>query len=156
MNPYEAPRATVDQPDRGRSLLAVVTAGFLLGTGLAFTVQTLSGVVLTWLLVSSGVRTEDLYSAMAESPGINLWAHLLNVAAVMCAGAATAWLKPEAPIATASWLGGVMVAFVVLQFAVPYDYPAPLWSKVLTLITPIPSAIGGALLLKQHAGRRGS
>jgi hypothetical protein len=150
-NPYQAPRATVDLPTHERPFLWVVLGAFLVGTGLAFVLQTVSGVALSWVLVGSGVRTEDLYSAMAESPGINLWAHLTNVIAVMPAGALVAWLRPTSPIGTGTWVGALMVAFVILQFTVPYEHQAPLWSKILALVTPIPSVIAGAWLWVRRA-----
>jgi len=135
----------------------VVTASFLLGTGLAFTLQMLSGVVISWLLVGGGVRTDDLYYAMADSALINLWAHLLNVVAVLCAGATIAWLRPEAPAPCALWVGGAMVVFVAAQFAVPYENPAPLWSKALALLTPVPSALAGVWFWnRREAGKQGS
>ena len=129
----------------------VVVAAFLLGTGLAFVLQTVSGVALSWLLVGSGVRTEDLYSAMSDSPAINLWAHLLNVVAVMPAGALIAWLRPRDALVTAAFAGGLMVIFVIVQFSVPYVHQAPLWSKALALLTPIPAAVAGALLWRVRA-----
>jgi hypothetical protein len=132
-------------------LLTAVLAGFIFGTGISFILQTVSGVALSWLLMGTGVRTEDLYSAMAESPVINVWAHILNVAAVMSAGAGSALLRPSNPFMAALLVGGVMLGFVVLQFIVPYEHQAPLWSKLASLAIPVPAAIAGAWLWKIRA-----
>jgi len=132
-------------------LLAAVLAGFLVGAGIAFVLHTVSGVALSWLLVGTGVRTEDLYSAMAELPVINAWAHLVNVAAMLCAGAGAAFLRPSSPILAALLVGAVMLGFVILQFITPYEHQAPLWSKALHLVIPIPAAVVGAWLWRVRA-----
>ena len=151
VSPYQTPGATVEHAKPERSLLTAVLAGFIVGAGIAFVLHTVSGVALSWLLVGTGVRTEDLYSAMAELPVINVWAHIVNVAAVMLAGAGAAFLKPTNPIVAALLVGAVMLGFVILQFITPYEHQAPLWSKALSLAIPIPAAIAGAWLLRLRA-----
>lgn len=151
-NPYATPRAVLqDEVNHERSLLTAVLAGFLFGAGISFVLHTVSGVALSWLLVGAGVRTEDLYSAMAEIPLLNAWAHIVNIAAAMLAGAGAAHLRPSNSVAAALWVGVIMLGFVVLQYITPYEHQAPLWSKAMSLAIPIPAAIVGGWLWRLRA-----
>ncbi len=150
-NPYKSPSSSVADRATSRSLLSAVFLAFLCSVGLSYVLQTLSGVTLSWMLVHRGVRVEDLYSAMSDSALINALSHTLNAISIAIGGGLSAWLSPGRGVSPAAAVGGLLLCFAVFQLFVPYEHQAPGWSVLLSLLTPVPAAVGGALLWGRYA-----
>jgi hypothetical protein len=127
--------------------VAIVAVAVAVGCGFSFVMQTLIGIGASWVFAARGVRIEDLLSAMSEVALLNVVSVAISGAAACLAGALTAWLDARRAYIRALWTGLLLTAFVGIQFLVPYEHMAPLWSKVVALAIPIPAVFVGAWLL---------
>ncbi len=143
-DPYAAPKAVVQDIDLSSSPVAAIALGYFCGTGAAFVVQVIFGTVSSWLLVLLGVSVDNLYYTLTTSPVFNLISHGLNVIAAAAGGAVSVAFVRERPWPGAVAVGAAMILFVAFQFSAPYSYPHPMWSKVLSIVLPLPSVLLGA------------
>ncbi len=109
--------AMVDNGDiAGNQTFLTIVIGVCVGVGAAFIIHTVLGVFLSWILIRTGVRVEDLYYAMSRSTWINLLSHGCSILAAVLAGDIVARIEKVRPYMRAGTCGVLMTVFVVLQF----------------------------------------
>lgn len=143
-NPYAPPRAALAEPSRSAGNVIAVLVGAAIGAGVAYVVLSLCSLVLVWVLFAQGVPSADIPARAYEATGYLAFAHVI---AFVCGLPGGYW---SARLSASRWLrnailGGVLVSlFTLLLNLVPYYVPIPLWSRAMSLLTPVPAFIVGA------------
>ena len=151
LNPYAAPEAPVEDRDEAGFRLWIALVGMLIATGAASALDLFYGNLVQWSLFSRGVPVNDLYDAIARSTLHNLVGHAMNVFAAALGGYWAARLGPQRGIAHAVVAGTLMLFAVAIAWVTPYAVPHPAWSIALSFVTPVPSALAGALWWRRRA-----
>jgi hypothetical protein len=143
-NPYVTPKAALRDTEGAKSFWFSAVLAFCSGVGAAFALQTLLGVITSWIFIGQGVRVDDLYSAMANVPALNVISLVINLLSACLAGATVSRLTDTRSFGAAAWVGTALVLFVCVQFVVPYEHSAPTWAKAWAVALPIPGTLLGA------------
>lgn len=133
-----------DTPKNSATVAVVI--GAAIGNGLAYAVLFVSGLVFVWYLVACGVPAELAYMRAHESVGYLIFAHTLAVASLVPGGYWTARLSSTSRIRNAVLAGLIVCTLTLLAYLMPYDIPAPWWSRVAAILSPLPAYLIGAVL----------
>lgn len=155
-NPFKPPSAELLPAATGLSASTAISIAFLFGLGLFYLLSVVTGLLTSWLLIAGGTPVQDLYTVMYESPWINLLGLVVSFVSLMVSGAIVACLRQESPYQGAIALGAISMVFVIAQYLVPFDYPTPAWSKLASILSPIPGCPLGAWLWKRRPPARSS
>jgi hypothetical protein len=143
VTPYSAPSSEVKDPKANSSSTAILV-GAAVGNGVSYAVLFLMGLVFLWVLAAQGVSQQELYARAYQSTGYLVFAHV--VALVCCApgGLWSARLGPDKPYRNALLAGSIVSALALSANLMPYELPIPLWSRVASVIIPLPAFLLGA------------
>lgn len=128
-----------------RSTVAVLI-GAAVGNGISYAVLFVCGFFFLWYLVASGVPADQAYVKAHESTGYLAFAHIVAFACLLPGGVWTAKLSQVAPVRNAFIAGLVVSALTLLAYFMPYDLPAPNWSRAVAVLCPIFAYLVGAHL----------
>jgi hypothetical protein len=152
VNPYAAPGAPVKDRDEAGFKLSIALIGMLIATGAGYVLDLFYGTLIQWSLFGQGVPIAELYDAVATSPLHNLVSHVTGVFAAALGGYWAARLGPQRGISHALVAGALILIPVAIAWVPPYAISNPAWSIALSFVTPIPSALVGALWWRRRAG----
>jgi len=143
VTPYAAPSAEVRDPEPDSSQTAVLV-GAAVGNGVSYAALFLMSLVFLWVLRAQGVAPQELYVRAYQSTGYLLFAHA--VAFLCCApgGYWSARLGPARPYLNAALAGSIVSALALSANLMPYDLPIPLWSRIASVVIPLPAFLLGA------------
>jgi len=133
-----------------RSAVAVFV-GAAVGNGLAYAVLFTAGLVFLWYLVATGVPGNEVHAKAHQSTGYLLFAHILAFACLLPGGYWTARLSAKSSLRNAAFAGLIVCTLTFLAYLVPYDLPAPWWSRLVGILAPLPAFVLGAALYKRAA-----
>jgi hypothetical protein len=142
-NPYAAPDANADlQMPTGR--LQAILVGAAVGNGIAYAVFGISGLAFMWVLVAQGVPTQELYVRAYAATGYLAFAHLLGFLSLVPGGYWSVKLSPDDSSSAALVAGALVAVLSLLGNLIPYDTPVPYWSRIASVVLPIPAFMLGA------------
>ena len=143
-NPY-APSTGGDLEVRAPGALQAILVSAVIGNGTAYTILLLLGLAYAWVLLLTGVPIQELYAREAQSVGFLAFAHVVGFACLVPGGVWSARISPATPSFTAVMAGLLVSIFAISQFLVPYETPVPMWSRVASVVLPIPAFLLGSL-----------
>jgi hypothetical protein len=151
-NPYAAPHAHVGQQESAGNGAGAALIGAFLSLGAYWAVASIPGWVYMWTLVGAGVPSSQVYWRTYQSVPFLLLEHGIGLACHAFGGYWTAKLYSHGPLKSAAFAGVVTVVFAALQYMLtPYDLPIPMWSLALSILTPIPAFVCGAIWWQRRA-----
>jgi len=153
MNPFAPPHARVGDTRLSSSRWKAVAVGAAIALGVAHAVLSLFGLGIYWILTLQGVPPQQLYARANQWTEYVVFAHFVSFVCVMVGGYWSARLSPEEPILTALLAGCLLMAFLASGHLAPYDPPIPVWSRVATLLVPVPACVLGALCWQRTSER---
>jgi hypothetical protein len=98
-----------------------------------------------WILTAQGVPVEQLYVRAYASNGFLLLAHGVGFAATTVGGFWATRIGKDGALTAAVLAGLAFSAFVFTQYMTPYPIPQPGWSRIISVLAPLPAFILGAL-----------
>ena len=130
-----------------------VLIGAAIGAGVAYVVLSLCSLVFVWVLFGQGVPSANIPATVYQSTGYLGFAHAIAFLCGLPGGYWSARLSTSRALRNVI-LGGILVSlFTLLLNLVPYYVPIPLWSRVMSLLTPVPAFIVGAWLWRSRGHR---
>lgn len=142
-------RRELREPKKSVRLTAMpIVIGFCIGNGASYAILYVSGLAFLWILVAQGVTPQHAYAQAFQSNSYLLYTHALAFFATAFGGYWTARLSQRDPVWHALFAGVGMLLFGVVQFAVPYELPVPSMSRLITIVSPVPAFLFGALWWK--------
>ncbi|MCR6480699.1 hypothetical protein NU688_31410 [Variovorax sp. ZS18.2.2] len=133
--------------------VTAVLIGAAVGNALSYVVLFIFGLVFLWVLVAHGVPGNESYARAYESTSYLLFAHVVGFLCLLPGGLWAAKLSESSHIRNAVVAGALVAAFVLLGNLVPYSLPIPLWSRVASVVLPVPAFILGAMLQRRSEAR---
>jgi hypothetical protein len=128
-----------------------VVVGAAVGYGLSYAVLFTSGLVFLWGLVFSGIHPNEAYAKAYESTAYLVFAHMIGFACLVPGGLWAAKLSQSSATRNAFAAGVVVIFFAALANLVPYYLPIPYWSRVVSLLAPVPAFLLGAYMHRNAA-----
>src|SRR5262249_36777958 len=98
-----------------------------------------------------GVSGNNAYARAHESTLYLVFAHLVGFLCLLPGGLWAAKLSTSSQIRNAVLAGVLVAAFAFLGNLVPYSLPIPFWSRVASVLLPVPAFILGAMLQRRAA-----
>jgi hypothetical protein len=149
-NPYAAPRTEVGRGSPAGDATAVAV-GSALGVGVAYAAQFFFLLVFLWVLVAQGVPRTDTYARAYESNEIFVLLLVANFLGGLVGGYWSARLSTGRRRRSAVLAGVTVALFTALQYyLLPYYLPGPAWSRIASILLPVPTfSVGGWLLLRR-------
>jgi hypothetical protein len=127
-----------------------VFIGAAIGIALSYVVLFVFGLIFLWTLVAQGVPGNESYARAYESTPYILFAHLVGFLCLLPGGLWTARLSANTSVRHALYAGLLVTLFALISNLVPYYLPIPFWSRVASVLLPVPAFLLGARLHK-HA-----
>lgn len=124
---------------------AAIVIGAAIGIGLNYVVLFVFGLIFLWLLVAGGISGTEAYVKAYESIAYLLFAHTVGFLSLLPGGAWTAKLSGRSRILNAAIAGSLVAVVALLGNFVPYDVPIPFWSRLASVLLPIPAFVMGAM-----------
>lgn len=155
-NPYAASLAQYLDDEAGSTRTTQAFVGFSVGVGLTYAVLMPLGCTYLWLLVAQGVPTAQLYLKAYNSVGFLLFSHVVGFATTIVGGYWSARIGRDHTLIPATLAGLANVLFVGVQYLMPYDFPQPGWSRIVSLAAPLPAFLFGAMLARRLRARAGA
>jgi hypothetical protein len=121
-----------------------------IGIALSYVILFIFGLIFLWVLVVQGVPANQSYARAYESTSYIVFAHGVGFLCLLPGGLWTAKLSSSLPIRNAAVAGVLVAVFAAIGNLIPYDLPIPFWSRIASILLPVPAFICGALL--QHRG----
>lgn len=122
-----------------------IVIGAAIGNGLSYAVLFVSGLFFLWALVAGGIPGNEAYARAYDSMAYLLFAHTVGFLCLLPGGAWTAKLSKRSCIRNAAIAGGMVAVVALLSNLVPYYVPIPFWSRVASVLLPIPAYVMGAI-----------
>ena len=151
MNPYSAPTAIVEDAQVPPGRRTAVLIGAAIGCGISYAVLLIFGLVFLWILVAQGVPSQELYARAYQSTGYLVFAHLTSVFCLAPGGYWSTRLDPTNSLVSAVIAGALVSVFSMTSNLLPYELPIPMWSRILSVVIPIPAFSIGALWWRREA-----
>lgn len=145
INPYAAPTSEMKEIEPVDSAATAILIGVAIGTGTAYAILSLSGLVFLWILTTQGVPAQQLYVRAYQSTGYLLLAHALGFLCELPGGYWSARLSNIRPANNALLAGLLGSALAFAQNLTPYELPVPVWSRIVSIVVPVPAFLLGAL-----------
>jgi hypothetical protein len=123
-----------------------VFIGAAIGMGLSYVVLFVFGLIFLWTLVAQGVPGNESYARAYESTPYLVFAHLVGFLCLLPGGMWTARLSANKSLRLAFYAGLLVALFALIGNLVPYYLPIPFWSKVASVLLPVPAFLFGARL----------
>jgi ABC-type methionine transport system permease subunit len=123
-----------------------VFIGAAIGMALSYVVLFIFGLIFLWTLVAQGVPGNESYARAYESTPYLVFAHLVGFLCLLPGGLWIARLSAHTSIRHALYAGLLVALFSLIGNLVPYYLPIPFWSKVASVLLPVPAFILGARL----------
>lgn len=145
----------IDKDRPARFSLTSALLGGAAGVGIAYLLGMLLSPILQHWIASRGVSVVDLFDAMTKSIEMNVGGHALNILGGVIGGHLAARLARAKPLihGAVSSVPGLIALSV--QFFGLFPFPYPVWSVVLSFVTPLPSGwLGGLLWAQRHSSER--
>lgn len=133
------------------SSATAVLVGAAIGNGLSYAVLFVFGLLYLWVLVAQGVPGNDAYARAYESMPYLVFAHLVGFLCLVPGGVWAAKLSSNSHIRNAALAGLLVAVFALLGNLVPYYLPVPVWSRVASVLLPLPAFLLGAVLQRRAA-----
>ena len=149
-NPYRPPETAPQPEPAGTPTAMPIFVGVTVGMGLWYVVGSLSSLVFGWWLTLAGVPTAQLFQRFYTDAPFLACCHILTF---LCMATGGFWATgASGGRRSAALISGLaLTMFVVLQFATPYTVPYPGWSRLLSLLLPLPAYLVGARLHRRRA-----
>jgi len=128
-----------------------VLIGAAIGNGLSYAVLFILGLFFLWALVAQGVPGKDAYARAYESTSYLVFAHFVGFLCLIPGGLWAAKLSASSHVRNAVSGGVLVAAFALLTNFLPYYLPIPLWSRIASVLLPVPAFVVGALLQRRAA-----
>jgi hypothetical protein len=154
-NPYTPPLAPVDIPEAAGNSTTAILIGVVIGTGTAYIVLTLVGLAFFWILVAQGVPAHELYVRAYQSTTYLVFAHFLGFLCSLPGGYWSARLDRTRNYGNALFAGSLVSGLALLQFCIPYELPIPYWSRVASIVLPLPAFFLGAVWWQRKCSAQG-
>ena len=123
-----------------------VFIGAAVGMALSYVVLFVFGLIFLWALVAQGVPGNESYARAYESTPYLVFAHLVGFLCLLPGGLWTARLSANTSVRHALYAGLLVTLFALIGNLVPYYLPIPFWSKIASVLLPIPAFLIGARL----------
>jgi hypothetical protein len=123
-----------------------VFIGAAIGVALSYVVLFIFGLIFLWTLVAQGVSGNDAYARAYESTSYLLFAHLVGFLCLLPGGLWSVRLSANSGFRHALYAGLLVTLFALIGNLVPYYLPIPFWSKVASVLLPVPAFLLGARL----------
>lgn len=150
-NPYAAPQAHVGQQESAGNAASAALIGASVNLGAYWAVASIPGWVYMWTLVGAGVPSSQVYWRTYQSIPFLLLEHGISIGCQLVGGYWAAKLCPRGAMKSALVAGVMVAVFALLQDTLtPYDLPIPLWSRALSVLTPLPVFLFGAMWLRRR------
>jgi hypothetical protein len=130
---------------------AAVLIGAAIGNSLSYAVLFVLGLFFLWVLVAQGIPGNDAFARAYESTRYLVFAHLVGFLCLVPGGLWAARLSETSHIRNATLAGLLVAGFALLGNLVPYYLPIPLWSRVASVLLPVPAFVVGAVLQRRAA-----
>lgn len=127
-----------------------VFIGAAIGMALSYVVLFIFGLIFLWTLVAQGVPVNESYARAHESTPYLVFAHVVGAMCLLPGGLWTARLSANTSVRHPLYAGLLVALFALIGNLVPYYLPIPFWSKVASVLLPIPAFLIGAWL-QAHA-----
>ena len=132
-------------PPRKHKSTVAVLVGAAIGNGISYAVLFVCGFFFLWYLVACGVPADQAYTKAHESTGYLGFAHTVAFVCLVPGGIWTAKLSHEEALMRNALIAGLAIsALTLLAYFMPYELPAPNWSRVVAVFTPILAYLVGA------------
>lgn len=144
-NPYANP--TAHARDMEPTVWEKYTPAFIgvaIGLGIFYAVTTIWSPIYIWTLTVSGVPSKDLYRYIYQSTGVLTFSHMVAIFAEATGGYWCVKLSPSRPLTNIALSIVISCALTLVQLLSPFAYLIPLWSRGMSLLTPIIGFIVGA------------
>jgi hypothetical protein len=128
---------------------AAVLIGAAVGSALSYVVLFIFGLVFLWVLVAQGVPGNESYARAYESTTYLAFAHAVGFICLLPGGYWASRLSQRRHSRNAALAGAMVAVFAVIGNLVPYYLPVPLWSRIASIILPIPAFLLGAWLQRR-------
>lgn len=128
-----------------------IVIGAAVGNGLSYAALLVSGQIFLWALVAGGIPGNEAYVRACESMAYLLFAHAVGFLSLLPGGAWTAKLSRRSHIRNAAIAGGLVAVVALLGCLVPYYFPIPFWSRVASVLLPVPAFVMGAIWQTREA-----
>jgi hypothetical protein len=131
--------------------VSAVVIGAAIGNGLSYAVLFTMGLVFLWALVARGVPGHEAYGRAYESTWYLVFAHSGGFLCLVPGGLWAARLSARSHVRNAALAGVLVTLFALLGNVVPYYLPVPLWSRIASVLLPVPAFVLGAYLQRRAA-----
>ncbi len=122
-----------------------IVIGAAIGNGLSYAVLFVFGLIFLWTLVAGGIPGNEAYVQAYESTAYLLFAHAVGFLCLLPGGAWTAKLSGRSCIRNAAIAGCLVAVVALLSNLVPYYVPIPFWSRLASVLLPVPAFVMGAM-----------
>jgi hypothetical protein len=133
------------------SPVTAILLGFSIGNGVSYAFLYIFGTVFLWILSAQGVPSQELYSRAYQSTEYLILAQSVALLTIIPGGYWCARLSPKNHIANALIAGLLLSLFSFVQLLIPYDVPNPTWSRIASVVIPVPAFLFGALWWRKYA-----
>jgi hypothetical protein len=151
-NPYAAPQSHVGQQESIGGVAGAALIGAFVSLGAYWAVASVPGWIYMWALIGTGVPSSQAYWRTYQSIPFLLLAHSIGLACQALGGYWAAKLCRQSALKSAAVAGAMTAVFALLHDTLtPYDLPIPMWSRALSVLTPLPTFVFGAIWWQRRA-----
>ncbi len=150
-NPFRPPDSAPAPAQAPAPLLVPVFVGTSVGTGSYYLTANVVGFAFMWWLTATGTPLARLYREVYANVPFVLASHVLASACMALGGYWAARIDATGRRRPALLCAVATIVLVLLQDALPYDLPIPGWSRIASLVLPIPLYLAGAALWRRRA-----
>jgi hypothetical protein len=132
------------------SSLTAILVGFSVGNGVSYFFLYVFATAFLWVLAAQGVPSQELYSRAYQSTAYLIFAQSVALLTIIPGGYWCARLSPRNAMVNALLAGLLLSLFAFAQLLIPYEVPNPTWSRIASVVIPVPAFLLGALWWRKY------